>query len=448
MPKDLTENDETTSGLHTAIDRVFDIQLMNNELTNLEQSGDIFQYSGMGWEYGNLKIFAKIKNINACNDWWHTHQECNGDYGLISAGFLSTVSFDDDNDCWFPHTILKHTIYFHCGPDSTDPIIDSIYWVYDNTRGKMNSYPFSTVNGVSEGTLDNSQIDVVFRPSFMQTPENTYILYNTASNTSNKDYYNSGFLPNSGSVNYFPPQEIQNDHDCCQNQFYTLYYDPGTLPPYGSYSYDGSVYGVSFVHPPSYVLLDAPLLNTTGNTWAGYDYNGEEQNGIPHKYEINHSVDLRYINPVEKIIYNPSYVHVYVDLTFPCDYKFITIHGKYPDKENEVLAFFDEYWFDKGVYFRYERDYLTPVNRPTNFEPLSYYKVYPGVTITIEPNVIIMNARFIGSSSSTPGYIAYDPEHKLGNWDYDDETIDTIELNYDEMDCDYFYPPHHGSDSL
>jgi hypothetical protein len=440
IPKALSHNDINSSNMHNETSRVFGVQNMNGYNHGyLEQTGNNYSYKGLGWQYGNWKIYSKIENTYTFAS--GNNFMCDGDYGLISAGFVEPIVYDNYDDCWLPHTILKHTIYFHCGTDITDPIIDSIWWIYDNTRGKMKTYPFADENGDLNLTLINNIVDVCFRPTFI----NGNILYGYIN--SNTSIYNSGVTDSTGSVNYFPAGEIHYQYNTCAN--YPLYHSPGN--PDGAYQhsnlYGNSYYFVDFVHPPEYVLLDAPLLNSKGNTWAGYSSSAKPDTGILHKYEINDRIDLRLINPAEKIIYNPSYVYVNVDLVFPCEYKFLTLHGKYPDKEQEVLKYYNEYWAGKGLYFGYERDYPTPVNLLTNEEYLSTYEIKNGKTILIEPNVIIMNAYFKGEDGGGKSYLAYDPNRKLGNWEYDETSIEVIPLEYSEVDCDYFIPSQ-SEDSL
>lgn len=443
IPTELSADDVNSAGLHNESDRVFDVQLMSNEYVygELNQSGGGFNYSGRGWQYGNWKIYSRINNTLLCDG--SPTFICSGDYGLISVGFVEDLYYANYADIWLPHTILKHTLYFHCGSEIDDPVIDSISWIYDDTRGSMSTYPFSENNGDDNLTLGPSVFDVLFRPTFIN-----YDGFLTYLETTNDYFYESGHSDNTGSVNYFPAEEVKWQYNICENPLLpdvSLYYPPNN--PGGAFYHNNSIpgtYSVDYVHPPPYVLLDAPLLNYTGNTWAGYGTSfADSMPGIKHEYQINEDfIDLRLINPVEKIIYNPSYVEVNADLVFPCNYKFLTLHGKYPDRENEVLAYYNSYWADKGVYFPYERDYPTPVWEYTNAKSLSVYEISSGNTILIEPNVIILDAIFIGN-----GKIAFDPDHKLGNWEYDENTLEVILLDYSEMDCDYFIKPQQD-DSL
>lgn len=440
IPKALKDYDVNASHLHNSNDRVFGVQQMDGyDYGYLEQNGGSYSYNGNGWEYGNWKIYSKINNTYTCGSGYNSM--CDGDYGLISAGFVEPLDCYNSDDIWLPHTILKHTVYFHCDTSISSPIIDSIWWLYDNTRGKMKIYPFVDENGDDSITLIHPHIDISFRPTFIN---GTFSYGQTISNVS---IYDSGVADSSGTVNYFPPAEVQYHYDTCAN--YPLYYSPGN--PSGAFTQDNTYgnnqYDVSYVHPPEYCLLDAPLLNSKGNTWAGYTPSAKPDTGILHRYEINDEIDLRLINPIDKIIYNPSYVFVNVDLKFPCGYKFLTLHGKYPDKEQEVLEYYNNYWAGKGIYFGYARNYPTPVSDETNEEDMSIYEIKDGKTILFEPNVIIMNAYFKGQEGGGKSYLAFDPDRKLGNWDYDETSIEVIPLEYSEVDCDYFIPSQ-SEDSL
>ncbi|MBU2650327.1 MAG: T9SS type A sorting domain-containing protein [Bacteroidetes bacterium] len=435
IPKYLDDNDTNTKvNLHSNLYdyRCFDVQLAEGysfgELEqHYNQGGDVYDYWGWGWDYGYWNIFSKIKNNYICDD-EGVYKMCKGDYGLISAGFYVPIPCSNDNqkDVWFPHTIIKHTVYFHCGPSLEDNIVDSLYWIYDNTRGTMKGYPFVSTNGGGEfNDFINPTIDVCFRPTFM----NCNFVYNPLVQITNHPDYDSGWQPPedaSGSVNYFPPEEVLENFDVCET--YELYYNPNQQPINSGFLVTPSWKYVDHIHPCSYALLDAPLLNANGQYWAGYDASGSILEGKEHVYEINNSIDLTLINPYEKIIYNPSHVFVNANLTFPRDYKFLTLHGKYPDKDNEVLKYYEDYWYNKPFIFEFERYYPTPVNKDINAEPWSTYQLNNRIAITIEPCTIIMNAKFIGTDKEEKGILICDTNAVYGNWKYDKETIEIIQL--------------------
>ena len=387
-------------------------------------------YDGYGWQFGNYRIFQKIRNINTCDN-TAGNSECEGDYGLISQVYSGGISQNYYYQCHLPHTVLKHTLYFHCPDSSNNYIIDSISWIYDNTRGAMKNYPFCAPT-TDHLIFEPIVYDVCFRPTLPDLGQYFY-----GPDTSNASWYNSGLANRSGSVDYFPPSEVFPNYNMCST--FPLYYSPYTATyPYMLINYSSNIFYSPLVHPPSYILLDAPLLNAQGGEYAGYDVSGNSMEGVEHKYEINTPFDLRIINPSEKIIYNPSEVTINTDLIFPCHYKFLTIHGKYPDKNYEVHHggdFSSQYWDMNPFFdFEYDRDYPVPVNDTTNSENLSIYTIH-ACTLTIEPYVIIMDAYFEGSDAgSGRGYIKGNLNHIFGNWDYDDATITIIP--------DYTTPEH------
>ncbi len=385
-------------------------------------------YAGIGWQFGGYNIFKKLDNINNCDD--EANYMCRGDYGLISQVYANGLSHNWDQQCHLPHTVLKHTLYFHCGESIDNEIIDSISWVYDNTRGAMRSYPFWEPT-IKDPELNTSSIDVAFRPTFPDIGDWYYIP--NPPNSSNSMWYDSGIgVDSAGSVDYFPPEEVLPNWNKCLGD-YPLYYNPNpTFPSHAMQIYHSIDYFFSLlVHPPSYILLDAPLLNVQAGEYAGYNSSGQKIPSISQTYEINEPFNLKIINPSEKIIYNPSEVDIYCDLTFPCYYKFLTLHGKYPDKGQGVLngPYSKAYW-DAIPYFdfEYDRDYPVPVNCSTNSECISNYIIHSGKTITFQPPIIIMDAHFSGTSYTNKTTIHLDPDKTYGNWTYDEETVE-LDLN-------------------
>lgn len=416
--------------------------------------------SGRGWEIGDYKIFLKTDNIKECIEGVSPEgYECEGEYGLITQGYYKEVSTDPNpqSRVLLPHTVIKHTLYFHCGPNLGDQIIDSVSWLYDNTRGRMKEYPFTGSTMKDKfAVLNTDIIDVSFRPTIHEYDPGIQpdIPYPPAEWLSNVSYYDSGWKDeignsnNTGSVNYFPQEEVRNPN-ICQN--YLLYWDgvglSGSLKSIHNNNFGNGEYSSDYVHPPPFVLLDAPLLNVTGNHYAGYKDGGFKMNGIEHVYKVNDPFDMRIINPSEKIFYNPSYVEVNCDLTFPCGYQFITLRGKYADRLGEVHNpsndFSSQYWDNIPYFeFEYDRDYPIPVNPDpeVNSQPLSVYKLDEGVTITIEPYVILMDLYFAGTSSTNKSIIRYVPELTYGNWDYDPNKVILIPVTNYGTDCQLYIP--------
>jgi len=130
----------------------------------LEYGVTVYQ-TGRGWEYDKYEIFLKSDNCHECVN--TLPSDCQGNYGLITEGYFTSL---DPNPNWgdarifLPHTVLKHTLYYHCGTTIDTPIIDSLIWIYDNTRGHMARYPFH--DPTTEGELlTTPAIDVIFRPT-------------------------------------------------------------------------------------------------------------------------------------------------------------------------------------------------------------------------------------------------------------------------------------------
>lgn len=381
-------------------------------------------YSGLGWEYDGFKIYQKLDNINSCDD--NQNMMCSGHYGLVSQAYSSNLFPGPDYEeyCHLPHTILKHTLYFHDSVNISGTVIDSISWLYDNTRGKMNDYPFEQ-NDQRPPTL-NIPCDVIFRPTFnhyfISWGDYGIVYYPAWTSNSLNGYYDSGLIDSTGSINYYPADEAFESPGASN---YPFYIEEGDTGGYFVSLHNENHFKSDYVHPPPFALMDAPLLNYFGTRYAGYYGNGSEISGYPHEYRIEVAFDLGIINPDEKIIYNPSEVTIKCDLTFPCGYKFLTLHGKYPDNLLEVHSgdYSSQYW-DQNTYFdfKYDREYPIPVNCTTNEKCSSTYFLDECV-LTIEPYVIIMDAYFEGTNPSKKSIIRCNPNLVYGNWRYDPNTI-------------------------
>lgn len=418
-------------------------------LVGLSQVSGLNVFKGIGWKYGDFKIYSKVYNENECSGTGNSM--CHGDYGLITECYANAppgLQQNTDAQCLIPHTVIKHTLYYHCGPDISDDVIDSISWIYDNTRGKMKEYPWKFTDQQGDILLTNTLIDVVFRPTFIETP---FPLLWTYDKTSNAGIYESGLDPSGGTVNYYPSSEVKDYSITCasSNPLHTvhLYCAPGTGGDYAvntNHNGNPATYTSELVHAPPYILLDAPLLNQEGRSYAGYYTEAGQMTGQQNTFTITDPFDLRIINPSEKIIYNPSEVLISCDLTFPCFYQFLTLHGKYPDKKE--LYDSDDYspedWDEVlGFDFEYDKDYPTPINGSFNTECSSKY-ILDGCTLTIEPYVIIMDAEFVGVPGKA-NYIYYNPNYTYGNWSHDPNTVtlvahygNTPHCKIDDIDSD------------
>lgn len=229
---------------------------------------------------------------------------------------------------FLPHTILKHTVYF---VNNQQQKVDSISWVYDHTRGRMRNYPFCW----DCGTLP-AAYDVCFRPYAIADPGG-----HDYAATSNATWTGTVGVPY-GTPNYFKAPYDQAGWNI------EVWPDQPTQPFYTTWV------AAAPTRQAPYSLLEVPLLNNASTAYAGYHITGQNQQPIfyndpafdfPWTFTIDKPIDLRLINPNEKIIYNPSEAVIDIDgnlypdktLVFPSGYTFRTVHGVHPS-EADVLA--------------------------------------------------------------------------------------------------------------
>ena len=263
---------------------------------------------------------------------------------LVSHSYLEDASIPIMLQYWnainrtvLPHTILKHTLYIHCNSSIYSSVADSIVWFYDNTRGMMRYYPFCPAN--SKTQYSNSSIyDIVFTPNLIHLtdcpstnngicdPPNNYLINNQHFYSLNQQNY----FTNYNTINYFPYLEIT---DLCGSGIPSLN------------NFFGHSSGLN-EHPAPNILISAPARLNHGEFIAGYSFTNYNSPiirlpGIMHEYFIDKGfpdLDLNWINPLEKTIFNPSGVSVgpkqpstnQVNLIFPRNYTFKTILGVYP----------------------------------------------------------------------------------------------------------------------
>jgi hypothetical protein len=303
-----------------------------------------------------------------------------------------------------PHTVIKHTIYFK---PSNCSIEDSISWVYDNTRGRMRNYPFTSN---ASGAGGKAPYDVQFRPLIILGDGLGGICAHNLSCENSWDHETNvmsnepwiGSIISGGTINYVAPPA--NNPDC--NSYYPTgldtYYDP-----------------TQYYHLPPYALIDAPLLDNTGMAYASYEivnddieeYFHQIQNlPVPeeHHYVINRPFDVTSINPSDKTIYNPSEVDIdlidsQAEQVFPTGYKFLTVQGAFPSRNVYADA-------EASGMFPNLVDYPAP---STLGPQSSIYRVKSGSTLRIEPCVTIMDALIDVEDGAT---LIYCPEYTFGNY--------------------------------
>ena len=203
---------------------------------------------------------------------------------LISNGFHGNCYETPPNPGYYydrsylPHTIIKHTVYIHCGPNETDPIATSISWVYDNTRGRMREYPFYPQN--VDCSPCEATYDVCFRPYFLHRPD-----IHGYTEVDNNLLFTNGTI--NGTIDYFPYGEI-NPSSCY----------PLPIPPGDQFFIDDNnslTEDYWSVFPGNFTLLSSLLYKHRGQNLAGYDYDASnnelvEQEGIRHTYNINSNI--------------------------------------------------------------------------------------------------------------------------------------------------------------
>lgn len=306
-----------------------------------------------------------------------------------------------------PHTILKHTYYLHCGVLLSDPVIDSFSFVIDHTRGIMSRYPFLPTN--TGGTT--AFIDIAIHPwviypvaPFWDTPPQTDNFLHTI------DYF---LYPD---AHYFP--------GICAGL--TLVPDPNNS---GEYSSNANGFG----HPSPYSLIGFMLGDQAEAPFAGYDNTLEEpMEGAMHHYFIDYDLDLRLINPSERIIYNPSYVDITTapsaPLIFPSGYTFQTVGAIYPTAQEVADADPNNMHSDpREVAVHGDALHLTD-NPDTEIDDTkSIYTVTSGSKLIIESCVNIWDATIRVESGGT---LEYWPDELYGNYVLDIDAGATVIPHY------------------
>jgi|GEM_PF-2671304 hypothetical protein len=325
--------------------------------------------SGFGW---NGVLYHKTSNMpfkNGNGEAW--------DITLASNSYYSTSGYSCNSlSMYIPHTVLKITINIHEGNSISSPILYSIPYYVDNTRGKLRNYPFISTNstGASVESYDFLILPKIITKTDFQSQ--TYHYYNTNSNQT---------LYAGGTINYFLPLNSENT--------------PTSTPLYPEYQeYSTRFFNIDppniyeYLYPAPFCIPNIEIRNARGSAFVGYDDSGVELPGIQHNYTINKSIDLTILNPEEKIIYNPSEASIDIQdgthsLMFPTGYTFKTINGLFPTVSMVNNA-------DPGNLYR-DRQKVNVSNSafPNNAnQHTSVYHVKNGSTLIIEPCVSIIDA--------------------------------------------------------
>lgn len=319
----------------------------------------------------------------------------------LATQFFHHEPASDASRIVLPHSILKVKI---------KTLTEVITFIADNTRGQMNYYPF--------GSTD-AYWDIKIRPSVRPLAgDGVNHLYNAVSNQSWYD------LTSNGTINVFPDNEADP---------YSYPEDLSSVFPSGDYFY-----------PAPYTIPQLKICNSSGQHPAGYNNSGVLfiQNDFDrsyHKYIINNPIYINELNPAEKIIYNPSSAIIATNLTFPSGYTFKTLEipGRLPDRalvESNTPAI-DGLGLDPRLV-------NVPITKTTN-DP-EYIEAYgsmdsiptyyigngddiTGKTLTIDPCVTIMDARFVVYPNCT---LKYNPAFTYGNFEIVkiDQNLSRVEL--------------------
>jgi hypothetical protein len=366
-----------------------------------------------------------IIHDNLINEKWDLlHRSFEGNssarIALISQRYASGDNIGPERKP-FPHTVIKHTLNYHCGSSIQDDIIVSLSWVYDNTRGRMRYYPFQsrTHNIIGQSPA----YDIAFFPEVLFDYNIVYD-YNQIENKSWID---------DGTLNYFPYSEILPTP--CNQLLY----------PYPSSYYYDNGYDIFPTPPPFSILGNTSARSAKGKMIAGYnlsssgilDYadNTSFKEGIKHEYLADFNFNVSEINPNEKLIYNPSELDITAtDFIFPAEYTFKTIRGVYPVLSEVALSIGAEGNYhdlrDVPVYTDLTGE---DVNDATNDNPprAAKYYIKSGGKLTIEPCVTIYDATFLIESGGT--LVFQDRESTYGRFEIFEEAINGTHTFIDQQ---------------
>jgi len=423
-----------------------------SNVRNLETPDANHPYNGLGW--GDLVQYhfdgtfrfsdgMSAQDIGQCPD------------RLVS--FLFKNGYNSGSGCatTLPHSILKQTVYLHCGTLATDDTISSFSWYYDNTRGIMRAYPFYD-NNSSTGLADALH-DVMFAPMIIEDklypePNGT----NFVNRYDRADNYNptSGGIIEGGTIDYFPYSDIKGCTEFAipnSTEEFSLVNNAAPFPFFDHFH----------PFPSQYLLMNTFLRNANGKTLAGYDIGGLSSNIIEPKIDVTHRINQNYfitndfdgtndgviqldiINQNEKVIFNPSEVTINpdgwdpsnnnppIEVIFPENYTFKSILGRYPSKQEVLDASLDPQngncsdlrqvpvpvdavdwpWTTTNTYdypeVSWDDPSTTDVNGFLKDERFGYYYIENKATITVRPCVKIYDARFLVSPGGTMRFDDY-----------------------------------------
>ncbi|MEZ4887046.1 MAG: hypothetical protein R3E32_20110 [Chitinophagales bacterium] len=310
---------------------------------------------------------------------------------------------------FLPHSVFNHTVYLECGVGTGDQtvrpekVIDLVSFPIDVTIAKMREYPFTTSNDkpTAASEHDISILPFIdFSPGFDATTNNL------------------------NTINYFPQNEV-TPTECEAASFYFY-------PNIGDAVNNNNTAPNQYIHPAPFSLVGFHLNNASGAYPAGYERGDndllEPVDGIKHQYFIDKNIDLTNINPEERIIYNPSEVHITADnLVFPSGYTFKTVRGLYPTVDEvantTVCDAADDLEDQRLVHVETDLQNTVSFTTPEGFTLTApaFYVLEPDSKLTIEPCVSLFDVTFYVRSGAE---LVFHPNQTYGNFQIVEEAAD------------------------
>lgn len=370
-------------------------------------------------------------------------------YTINTSGFNGTGSANPSRII-LPHSVLKHTIRLRCGaPNSNGTLISSIIFYVDLTRGIMREYPFTPTNSGTNAVLH----DVTVKPGIAG---NAYWDYSATNICSYGETYVglncSTAVDWKGNTINYTPFNLDADDNICSSVI--------PLTSTVQNDWDGYIAGSSSTmsnlnHLPiaNYTLIastgvrDIESIYPAGYVLTGTGFQRISSAPFPHQYFIDKEIDLEEINFEDKVIFNPSEVHITAPLLrFPSNYTFKTIRGTYPYLP-DVIA---ENTLENGGPYNdsdpYDPNYISNLNvttdlgkdwnvvgsyTPNDPKSSSIYHLDAPSKLIVEPCVRIFDATFEVNAGS---------EIVFENWSTNQINVDRYKLLYEGgtvTKCDY-----------
>ncbi len=362
---------------------------------------------------------------------------------VLSSVLFGRFDILGENRNYIPHSIFRHKLYIYCGRQApqeplTDPLnpptptpnppseatLDSLVFTVDLTRSQMRFYPFRAENNVD---LQQADYDIILHPFFMLNDDYTA----TNNDLDEINYYDltdinidlcEEFPCSENTINYFPAEDV-TDFDICDAVDCLYPENPSAnLNP------------IEYIHPSPFSLAGFLMQGDRRANPAGYRQSDTDPNilerrpGIEHTYIIDQNINLNLINSNEKIIYNPSEVHIEADnLVFPSGYTFKTARGLYPTvnevNNTTICDAADE--LDDPRLIHVPTDLQNTVNFTTSegiaLTAPAFYVLEPGSKLTIEPCVSLFDVTFVVRLGAE---LIFHPNQTYGNFQIVEEAAD------------------------